>query len=248
MRARHRHFNPKDAGASFALDARYGFNQADNSDVNTWHDRTIYNANATQTTNAYKPKYRTAIQGGQPAVEFIPTPQNQKMLNGSVSITNNVLTAFHVARMNSSAPSFARVLALSKNNANDYNSSTRCIPLLRNLTNNQFYSFRSGSPTGTINISTNTWYHYTNTFDGSTNQARLNETTTQSVSSTGNFDIEQFRIGFAYDNTVLPGSTDTIGAWDGYIAHISLFNSALSDSLRKRVQFCNAYSFKIACS
>ena len=248
MRARHRHFNPRDAGASFALDSRYGFNQSDNTAVATWEDRTNNNLDASQATAANQPKYRTAIQGGVPAVEFEGVTNSKDRLNGSVTITNNVITTISVVRLGlgGSAPTFARAVALSKNGANDYDATTRCIPILRNSTNNQLLSLRSGSSTGNINISFNTWYHYSNTFNGSTNVGRLNESTTQSVNSTGNFDINQYRIGDAFDSTT-PENVIS-GSWTGYIGHVAVYNSALSDALRKRVQFANAFSFKISCN
>ena len=248
MRARHRHFNPAHAGAAFALDSRYGFNQSDNSAVSTWEDRTNNNLDASQATAANQPKYRTAIQGGVPAVEFEGVSNSKDRLNGSVTITNDVITTIAVVRLGlgGSAPSFARAVSLSKNGANDYDATARCIPLLRNSTNTQFYSFRSGCATGNIGISLNTWYHYNNTFNGSTNVGRLNESTTQSVNSTGNFDINEYRIGDAFDNTA--GESATAGSWTGYISHVAVYNSALSDALRKRAQFANAFSFKLACN
>ena len=70
MRARHRHFNPSHAGATIALDSRYGFSQADGSAVSTWEDRSSTNNDATQATAANQPTYETGEVGGQPAVRF----------------------------------------------------------------------------------------------------------------------------------------------------------------------------------
>jgi hypothetical protein len=68
MRARQRHFNPKTAGATLVLDAR--FLTASNDDaIGTWTSRTGIN-DATQATAASKPTYKVNMSGGQPALYF----------------------------------------------------------------------------------------------------------------------------------------------------------------------------------
>jgi hypothetical protein len=70
MRARHRHFNPKAAGATAAFDARFGIDVADGAGVDTWTNRVGSN-NATQSTSANRPLYRaTGGNSNSPAVEF----------------------------------------------------------------------------------------------------------------------------------------------------------------------------------
>ena len=248
MRARHRHFNPRDAEAAFALDSRYGFSQSDNTAVATWEDRTNNNLDASQATAANQPKYRTAIQGGVPAVEFEGVSNSKDRLNGSVTITNDRITTLCVWRLGlgSGAPSFARVIALSKNNLNDYDSPTRGIPWLRNGTNNNIVSVLRGTVSTTININLNTWYHWASTYNGSQHEARLNESTQASVAASGNLDVSQYRIGDAFDSTA--SESNLVGSFTGYIAHVSLFNKDLSPPLRKRIQFANAFSFKLSCN
>jgi hypothetical protein len=250
MRARQRHFNPAHAGASVVLDARYGFSQSDNSDVDNWDDRSNNNNDATQSMANYKPKYRTSITGGQPAIEFLPVANQQKHLNGSFTNSSNTLTYVSLVNLGASPPSFARACGLSKNNANDFNSAARGIPLLRNSTNNQFYCFKN-SGSGTINISLDTWYIVSTIWDGTNGTIRLNESssaTQTGANATANFDLSQYRIGFAFDSNALPGSVDIIGAWKGYISSSCLFNTAVNASMRKRLQFSTAFSFKIACN
>jgi hypothetical protein len=249
MRARHRHFNPAHAGASVALDARYGFSQSDNTDVDTWEDRSSNNQDASQATQARKPKYRTNIQGGQPSLEFLPALSAIKRLDGSFTATSNTLTFVGVANLGSSPPSFGRVVGLSKNNANDFNSNTRGIPLHRNSTNNQFYCVK-GSGSSTISISQNTWYIVSTIWDGTNGTIRVNESssaTQTGANATANFDVNQYRVGYAFDSTSNENQTLT-GAWKGYISLSSLFSSAVNASMRKRLQFAAAFSFKIACN
>lgn len=248
MRARHRHFNPAHAGAAFCLDARYGFSQADNTAVSSWKDRTNNNLDADQAVAAHQPKFRKAIQGGSPAIEFQGVANSKDRLNGSVVITNNVITTIAVVRLGlgGSAPNFARVIGLSKNNLNDYDSVTRCVPITRNSSNSQLMTQRSGTISPVVNISLNTWLHCSSTFNGSTTVLRLNETTSASQNSTGNLDISQYRIGDAFDNT--GSENNTTGSWTGFMGGVSLYNSALSAALRKRAQFANAFAFKISCN
>ncbi len=247
MRARHRHFNPAHAGAAVALDARYGFSQSDNTDVDAWEDRSTNNNDATQTTAAYKPTYRTNIQGGQPSVEFTPAQNAKDRLDGSFTATSNTLTYVGVVNLGSSPPNFARAMVLSKNGANDYDSNTRGIPLIRN-SNNQFYCFKA-SESGTIAMSQNTWYIVSTIWDGSNGTIRVNETssaTQTGANATANFDVNQYRVGGDFDSTnTLNVAT---GSWKGYISASALFNSAVNASMRKRLQFAAAFSFKISCN
>lgn len=70
MRARHRHFNPRDAGATAAFDARYGISVSSGSGVDTWVNRSGSN-DATQGTPSAQPIYQaTGGPNGLEAVEF----------------------------------------------------------------------------------------------------------------------------------------------------------------------------------
>lgn len=68
MRARHRHFNPRYAGAVRAYDSRYvaGTN---NTGLQTWTDRCL-TADASQATEAHRPLFIASGQGGAPILRF----------------------------------------------------------------------------------------------------------------------------------------------------------------------------------
>jgi len=241
MRARQRHFNAANAGANVALDARYGFSLSNNANVSNWKDRSANNNDATQATIANQPIYRTNIQGGQPAIEFYPSTNISRLIGSNVN-TSNVLTVFCVYRMNSGSGSYTRVISCTKNNATDYDLITRVIPIIRNGGGNNNGSYRAA---GIANISTaivENWYHFTNTFDGFQCLNRLNETTLATTTSLSNFDINQYSLG------LMPYSLETAGALQGFISSVSIFNSSVSNSLRKKIQFSNALSFKLACN
>jgi len=248
MRARHRHFNPAHAGADVCLDARYGFSQSDDTEVSTWEDRSNNNKDATQSTANYRPKYRTNALNGQPSLQFLPLTNQQKFLDGTHTITSNVLTTFMLFDMDSTTPNFGRVVAYSKDNLNDYDSSSRGNAALRNFGNNIISAYKN-TFLASINISGNTRYHFTSTFTGSQCVTRLNESTTATSSASGNFDVNKFRVGFALDpSSTPPGSSGLNGAWKGYISHVSIFNANVAASLRKRIQFHNAFSHKLSCN
>jgi hypothetical protein len=70
MRARHRHFSYKAAGASIALDTRYIHGVSDGTTLQTWSDRSGNARNAAQATAASRATYKTAIQGGNGVLRF----------------------------------------------------------------------------------------------------------------------------------------------------------------------------------
>jgi hypothetical protein len=236
MRARHRHFNPAHAGAAVVLDGRYGFIIADEAEVETWEDRSANNNDATQATSASRPIYKTSIQGGQPVVRF----SGGRHISGANTITNNLLTTVCIFKMNTASQNYARVVTTSKNGNADYASSAIPIPILRNNGGNNVASWRSSARANISTASVDTWHHFCSTFDGTNCVNRLNETTSATSASTGNFDINEYRLGFAFQGAV--------SNLDGDIGSVSIFNAALSSSLRKRVQFASAFSFKLSCN
>lgn len=247
MHRRARHLNPGHAGAIFALDARYGFALSDNSDVTTWTDRSSNAANATQATTTYKPKYRTAIVGGQPAIQFTPASSAQKFVDGNSTLTSTSATTVSVINMSSTCPTYGVGIAMSYGTFNANGGTSACIPIIKNDVNSQIMSFCGGGK-GVISVSGDTWYHWTSTFDGTNAINRLNESTTATSATASNFTITKYRVGFTIDSGSPPGNGSTLGAWQGYISQMSVFASAISASLRKRLQFANALSFKISCN
>lgn len=89
MRARHRHFNPKDAGAVAAYDARFITGLSDGDNVSTWSSRTGTN-DATQSTAGKQPNYETNEINGNPVVNF--TPANSDELEISISVPSSLIS------------------------------------------------------------------------------------------------------------------------------------------------------------
>lgn len=71
MRARHRHFNPRDIGATMALDSRFLFGLSNNDTVSSWTNRASSTNPAEQSSSADRPDYQTNSLNGNPAVTAI---------------------------------------------------------------------------------------------------------------------------------------------------------------------------------
>jgi hypothetical protein len=115
MRARHRHFSPAHAGATIALDSRYGFSQADGSAVSTWEDRSTTNNDATQATPANQPTYETNEVGGQPAVRFDGADDFLSYATSVFNFTDGA-TVIAVVKATSAASDYGSVIAEHNSN------------------------------------------------------------------------------------------------------------------------------------
>lgn len=226
----------------FALDARYGVAQSDNTTVASWPDRSINGRNATQSTEAYKPKFRTNVTGGQPAMQFQAVANSIDRFQVSLTVTGSTVSCVTLGYMDSSVSSYARFAGMTKNGANDYDASTRAALQVRSSTTSNIGSQRNGS-LANVGFSLGSWFHMTTVFDGTNCTNRINESTSASSASSGSFDVNQFRIGMSYDSTA--GEPIAIGSLTGYVAAMSFFDSAISGPLRKRLQFAVAISFKV---
>ena len=86
MRARHRHFNPKNAGAVRAYDARY-VSGTNNTGLQTWTDRCLV-ADASQADSSFRPLFIASGQGGAPILRF--DGSNDRYTFTQVNTTSNV--------------------------------------------------------------------------------------------------------------------------------------------------------------
>jgi len=86
MRARHRHFSCKSAGASLVLDSRYISGLSNNDLVNTWPDQSGNGYSPVPTLSP--PIYKTSIQGGNPALSF--EGSQDLYFNANLSNTNEI--------------------------------------------------------------------------------------------------------------------------------------------------------------
>jgi hypothetical protein len=248
MRARQRHFNARDAGADLVLDARF-IDQADNTAVSAWPDRSANNHTIQQTTSGSRPTFKLAQMNGNPVVQF---DGSDDFLNGGdiLDLGTNSLTMLAVVKRTSGnngglcgksrfAAGGGRYALLRDNNSMlgiyDAAGSTGTAPVVA-----------STSDTSTANrISLLQITRSTNVvirFDGS-QQASTNIT----ASDTFNHNTtNEFFVG-AYQSTTGTTPPQANYYWNGNIAQVVVL-FASNTSLRKRLEHAAAYSFKIACN
>ena len=228
MRARQRHFNPRDAGAIACYDSRYLYGLNNSDPVNTWPDRTRSVNNATQ-TGADRPTYQASFINGLPAVDF---RVNKRM--DITSITNpassTVLSVMHRVNSGDTCVTFGKpgtnlypFLWYSDNAVYErYNTGTfRVVATGQNQTGNFIHA--------SVKNGTTSLQHYRNG----------NTLGSQGTPPASNSDFT--RIGLLIDG-------GGINASDQLSGNYTFISIATSSSLRRRLEHAAAYSFKIACS
>jgi hypothetical protein len=225
MRARHRHFQFRHAGAIFSLDARFVHGVSDASNLETWSDRSGNNYNATRTVSDI-PTYRSSEINGTPAIRFA-----SQYYDVTVPIPSNSTT---VAALRRSTSSSVSTPLASKTDAWPYSYWW--------FSDNVIYS-RHNSNAGVTHASNETStgnFVFGGIWSGSTTTVWRNgvsvggDKTSASAAGSGNF--------------------TAIGRWNnGFNANCSwgayhLLNTAASQSVHKRLQHHVAFAFKIACN
>lgn len=242
MHRRARHLNAASAGAMFVLDARY-INQADNSAVSTWKDRSSNGYDVTQATGANQPTLQTGEVGGSSIVRF--DGSNDYLIRSDTGFPTGNLTIIGVHKQSSLIPSggnYRSILqygsaALGQAIFHFYGDDT-------NVPNDGFGISNYGDAIGIENATL--VYNIASTYRiGTTYYVRLNGgnavTKTMTVSTTL-FGANGLAIG-SFNAAVGIGSY--LG---GDIGSVMVFNSALNDSLRKRIEHSSAFSFKLICA
>jgi hypothetical protein len=241
MRARHRHFNARHAGADLVLDSRF-INQADNSEVSSWADRSANAHTIQQTTAANRPTFKTNQMNGNPVVRFDGT---NDFLNGGdiLDILSNNLTIVCVAKRTSGTEGNLCGKSRLGDGVGRYS-------LLRD-SGNAFYFFQDGS-VRSVQISDTSTAARINTmaitraatitmfFDGAQVAQGITVGTT-SYNTTDEFFVGAYQSG--------AGTTPPTAGYyhNGDIAQIVVL-FANRAPLNKRLHHAAAYSFKISCN
>jgi hypothetical protein len=234
MSRRHRHFNPKDAGATAAFDARYGIAVANDAGVDTWTNRVGSN-NATQTNGPKQPTFKnTGGNNNSPALLFDGAAD---ALTHSIAALGAPSLFMAVAQRTGGA-SFAPVAAFMPPNTSNYSiiysngygtgANWGLVPTNSGQSILNAWRILSAKPasTATSNSSTTIWT------DGA------NETT-----ATGNR-----YAGDAGDRRAIGSSTGATDFFQGSISQVIAIPADVGNPLRKRLEHSAAYSFKIACN
>ena len=245
MRARHRHFNPRFAGADLVLDSRY-LTQTDNTAVSIWVDRSGNGYNATQANATNQPTFRTGQQGGNGGVDF---DGNNDFMTGShnpITVPRTVHSTFKTDQTTTpnniyqtpARPAIAGGGWLARwgvFNGNwlisgDASATNQSVPSQSNGTNSIIGSWSS---------------------DSSRNVSFVRDGLTQTVSSNPPNavstppQISGYRLGSvrnsndAFISQFFDGPLFSIHVWG---------DEQIAAPLRKRCEHASAYSFKIACS
>lgn len=245
MRARHRHLNPRQAGATFAWDTRYNIDgHANNGAVGTWTDRG--SSTATQGTSGNRPVWKDNEIGGSPAVVF--DGSNDRLETGSVTSVTEV-SVMAVGKRPWKTGKFAPIIA------SNYGSTTGIAFLdsaggFNDWTAGDFLWFGNGFNSARAPRAVGLFTDYENgtvaVMSGvlSSSLARAwhgDARISTRVETTGSVPS----ITAAVIVGANPGTSDFGDFSIGLLAYWR--NTALSDSLRKRLQSAAAYSFKVAC-
>jgi len=221
MRARHRHFNPRDAGAGMALDSRY-MTGTNGSGVSSWPNRANSSNNAEQASSSVQPIYETGSLHGNPGVKFDGT-------DDWLSWTTGIAMRFGLCLFKSSGTQnqYGSMWGPSSGGTGDWQH-------LFGATN--AWIDVAFANTSWIN---GAWRKNGVTFTASNTNTVSSNSDIISILKTNNSGNAVDRIrDRTFANRVIYG----------LLYQYQVFANEPSSSLIKRLQFSSAYSFKIACS
>lgn len=228
MRKRQRHFKPKAIAATAAFDARYITGLSDGNAVTTWSDISGNSHSATQGTVALQPVYKAAVLGGGPAVRFDGAGDN---LSHTIANTSTCSLVLVINRLS------------TQTNYRGLCSFTDVNMLLRMGGPTQWGTYTTTDRISSSTIATSTPSILTlidNAASGGSffRNSAADGTWTGTTTGQGlNF------IGGYYTASPLVDQTSNVD-----IAAAYLMSSAMTASVRKRVEQGFGFSFKIACS
>ena len=245
MRARHRHFNPRDAGANLVYDSRRVYGLSDNDPVSTWPDisRNAYDATGSSTA---RPLYKTAVQGGNPTLRFDGSNDRMELAIGpsiSTGAGNEIQVVIKQISFTAGGSAFPVIMDLKTNLTNNW------VFIYSSNASYNWPAFGSGASWSNLrwNATANTNFNIINVgYNGS------GATTNGNFSLHFNGDSKSLTASGGFGGTTVNPS---IGGRSGAnlfnnadYYQVTLINSAASNSLRKRLNHAAAFSFKIACN
>lgn len=249
MRARHRHLNPKAAGAILALDSRYGFSVANGANISTWDDRSDTNDATDAGQTARQPTWQSGALNGQPAVRFdggsvTPTNADELRVTLATAITANSLSCFSLSKktLGGASSNFSRVFSLSNNDAADFNNTNSLVLDQTQGNTADPQVFRNSATVTKISADYDEWVLHSFTLDGTAVNARkAGGTAATGTTSATALNSNRINIG-----GVRAFATDSY--FSGDMALITVVTSVVSAALRRRLEHAAAYSFKLVCA
>jgi hypothetical protein len=237
MRGRVRHLNPSNAGAVSALDARFLSGFSDGNTIGTWTSRTGNNS-PTQSTEANKPLYKVALQGGCPGVLVDDTASASGRFAtwSSTPISGATAATFvYACKRTSDAGNGAPVCNFGNSFYADHNPYGGGGSYL-SLGSSIRHEWSSSIPLNSLNIESIT---------SKIDQFTVRQLGTSIYTAGNTVGIGLYpRIG-ANGGLRPSGAVDSAYYWVGHIYSVNVFAFELSNPLRKLLEHSIAFSFKI---
>jgi hypothetical protein len=234
MGRRVRHLNPGNAGAVLALDSRFIVGLSNGSLVSSWSDRSGLGNNASQATSSARPTFQTNRQGGQPGVRF----DGSNVLNFSTAIISGSTpgSCLYVFRLDLDPPI----------------TTIPTGPVMGNF--------------GSAADNSHSMWTDGRIYDGFGSTVRKSMadpmprfTTSRiiaihSASNDWQFFIDGSAFFTTVSNNVGWSSSPRIGGSGGFyfllgvVMSVTVLNSRMSTSVRRRLEHASAFSFKMTCA
>lgn len=238
MRARHRHFNPVNAGATLSLDARF-INQADNTSVSSWSSRVGGSFTMSQATAANQPTFQLAEVNGQPIVRFDGV--NDFLSCSRIATTSNFTTVVVVKGVGqnnklvfsqrSAGASVGRTVFCGTGDVTPFQKGRL---FFNNVTS---YTLSS-----TTDVFDNNITLFCSESDGSGNSHVRVKNGQKEGTLTGQTWTPENA------NALLGGLSATLNQFAGDVGIAIFVPAQCSDSIRTRIHHASAFSFKIECN
>lgn len=229
MRARQRHLNPRDIGATLVLDTRRITGLSNNDPVSTWTDISSTANNATSSLTA-RPLYKTGQSGGNPSLNF--DGSNDFMTLTSAITGTGTRTVLGVTKKVSGANMVC--LAPSSGSGGSYS----CFDFTDSnlyITDSAYFRSSSGGNLTTYSVIID---RINGGLQNGTSDLFVNGVQKSLSAASINAGVDEFK---------WVGRRNTNYA-NGDMCLIVEFTLSVSNSVFKRIQFAAAFSFKIACS
>lgn len=242
MRARHRHFNPANAGAVCALDARF-LNLTNNTAVDSWTDRSA-NGNSPTESSTARPTFKTNEVGGQPAVVFDGAGNKLNFSSALWTLSFSSVFAFKYTAEDLIGNIFGQWASGQNGRSSIGVNQTSTGFALSNRVN--FFNSTQTSGAG--------WSGFC--LEATT----ISPTIISFTQNSGSENYKNYNKGTNIDSCTITaqytGVNSSLGAlsaaqtgnFDGAICSVSLFQSVITEPIRKRLEHSAAYSFKISCN